>query len=85
MRPTVGDYALLSDSQGAAMVDRAGPNVEDKSVRDQQVQSIPWKRAAKPWEIGRLALFLASSDADYVTGATFDIDGGVMQNQGQGA
>ena len=59
--------------------------VEDKSVRDERVQSIPWKRAAEPWEIGRLAVYLASSDADYLTGATFYIDGGLMQNQGQGA
>lgn len=59
--------------------------VEDASVREEQVQSIPWKRAAEPWEIGRLAVYLASADADYVTGATFYIDGGLMQNQGQGA
>lgn len=59
--------------------------VENRSVREKQVQSIPWKRAAEPWEIGRLAVYLASSDADYVTGATFYIDGGLMQNQGQGA
>ena len=59
--------------------------IEDASVREKQVQSIPWKRAAVPWEIGRLAVYLASSDADYVTGATFYIDGGLMQNQGQGA
>jgi NAD(P)-dependent dehydrogenase (short-subunit alcohol dehydrogenase family) len=50
-----------------------------------QVQSIPWKRAAEPSEIGRLAVFLASDDADYVTGSTYVIDGGLMQNQGQGA
>jgi len=49
------------------------------------VESIPWKRAAEPWEIGRLAVYLASADADYVTGATYYIDGGLMQNQGQGA
>ena len=59
--------------------------VQDGSVRDEQVRSIPWKRAAEPWEIGRLAVYLASADADYVTGATFYIDGGLMQNQGQGA
>ena len=59
--------------------------VENASVREKQVQSIPWKRAAEPWEIGRLAVYLASADADYVTGATFYIDGGLMQNQGQGA
>lgn len=59
--------------------------IEDPKAREEQVQSIPWKRAAEPWEIGRLAVYLASADADYVTGATFYIDGGLMQNQGQGA
>ncbi len=43
------------------------------------------KRAADPAEIGRLAVFLASRDADYVTGASYVMDGGLMQNQGQGA
>ena len=59
--------------------------VEDREVREEQVQNIPWERAAEPWEIGRLAVYLASADADYVTGATFYMDGGLMQNQGQGA
>ena len=59
--------------------------VDDPEVREKQVQSIPWKRAAEPWEIGKLAVYLASDDADYVTGQTFTIDGGLMMNQGQGA
>ncbi|MEX2598515.1 MAG: glucose 1-dehydrogenase [Dehalococcoidia bacterium] len=59
--------------------------IDDPKTREQQVQSIPLKRAAKPEEIGRLAVFLASSDADYITGSTYYIDGGLMQNQGQGA
>jgi glucose 1-dehydrogenase len=58
---------------------------EDEEVREQQVQSIPMKRAAEPEEIGKLAVFLASDDAAYVTGATYVMDGGLMQNQGQGA
>jgi NAD(P)-dependent dehydrogenase (short-subunit alcohol dehydrogenase family) len=36
-------------------------------------------------EIGRLALFLASGAADYLTGATYVMDGGLMQMCGQGA
>lgn len=58
---------------------------EDVEVREQQVQSIPMKRAAQPEEIGRLAVFLASDDAAYVTGATYVMDGGLIQNQWQGA
>jgi glucose 1-dehydrogenase len=61
------------------------PAVDDPAVRQEQVQSIPWKRAAEPEEIARLAVFLASDDANYVTGSTYVMDGGLMQNQGQGA
>jgi glucose 1-dehydrogenase len=59
--------------------------VDDPKVRQQQVQSIPWKRAAEPWEVARLAVYLASEEADYVTGQTFTIDGGLEMNLGQGA
>jgi glucose 1-dehydrogenase len=59
--------------------------VDDPKVREEQVQSIPMKRAAQPEEIARLALFLASPDSDYVTGSTYVMDGGLMQNTGQGA
>lgn len=58
---------------------------DNPEVREKQVQSIPMKRAAKPEEIAKVALFLASKDADYVTGSTYVIDGGLMQNIGQGA
>ncbi|MBA3523473.1 MAG: glucose 1-dehydrogenase [Geodermatophilaceae bacterium] len=61
------------------------PAIDDPDLLKEQVQSIPWKRAAQPEEIAKLALFLASSDADYVTGATYVMDGGLMRNLGQGA
>lgn len=59
--------------------------IDDPELLEEQVQSIPLKRAAEPEEIGRLAVFLASSDGDYVTGATYVMDGGLMQMSGQGA
>ncbi|AFZ69685.1 SDR family NAD(P)-dependent oxidoreductase [Deinococcus peraridilitoris] len=61
------------------------PAKDDPEVYAKQVQSIPFKRAAQPWEIARLAVYLASSDADYATGQTFVLDGGLMMNTGQGA
>ena len=42
------------------------------------------KRAAQPEEVAELALFLASKAADYATGATFMLDGGLSMNLGQG-
>ena len=61
------------------------PALDDPKVLEQQVQSIPWKRAAEPEEIAKLALYLASEDASYASGQTFTLDGGLMMNQGQGA
>jgi glucose 1-dehydrogenase len=59
--------------------------IDDPKLLEEQVQSIPMKRAAQPEEIARLAVFLASADADYVTGSSYVMDGGLMINLGQGA
>lgn len=61
------------------------PALDDPAVLEKQVQSIPFKRAAEPREIARLAVYLASEEADYATGQTFTLDGGLSMNLGQGA
>jgi NAD(P)-dependent dehydrogenase (short-subunit alcohol dehydrogenase family) len=38
--------------------------------------AVPYGRAARPDEIGGLATFLASEDADYIVAQTYNIDGG---------
>lgn len=45
--------------------------------REQFRKSIPMKRFGKPEEVAKLAVFLASEDASYITGQTFVIDGGL--------
>ena len=59
--------------------------VDNKEVREEKSQHIPMKRPGNPEEIGRLAVFLASSDSDYVTGSSYFMDGGLSQFMGQGA
>ena len=58
--------------------------LEDEETRRESTQNIPWKRAAEPWEVAALALYLASEDANFVTRQTFTIDGGQSVNVGQG-
>src|SRR2546427_544194 len=41
------------------------------------VRQIPLNRLGKPNDVAGLAVFLASSDSDYVTGTTYLIDGGL--------
>ncbi len=43
-----------------------------------------WLRHLSRTTRARLAVFLASSDADYVTGSTYTMDGGLSRNLGQG-
>lgn len=59
--------------------------IDDPEYLEEQVQSIPMKRAAKPEEVAELALYLASPAADYATGGSFTLDGGLSMNLGQGA
>lgn len=59
--------------------------IEDEGKRAEAEKSIPWRRASEPVEVARLAVYLASSDSDYVTGETIVIDGGLSLNLGQGA
>lgn len=46
------------------------------------LKEIPLHRMAQPEEVAKLALYLASDAAAYVTGATYFIDGGLMRNTG---
>ena len=41
---------------------------------------IPLSRLGQPGDVAGLATFLASEDADYVTGATYFVDGGLTWN-----
>lgn len=54
---------------------------ERESFGDAAIESagatLPWGRLGTPADIGKAAAFLASSDADYITGATLLVDGGL--------
>ena len=56
--------------------------VEDEFIKNKEkfkelTNDIPMKRFGEPQEIGEFALFLASEEAKYITGADYIIDGGI--------
>ena len=51
---------------------------EDRDAYDGLMALIPCKRIGEQEEIGRLAAFLASDYADYITGTSVYVDGGMM-------
>jgi glucose 1-dehydrogenase len=44
------------------------------------LKNIPLGRLGKPEDVAALVAFLASPDADYATGSTFYVDGGLLWN-----
>jgi NAD(P)-dependent dehydrogenase (short-subunit alcohol dehydrogenase family) len=42
-----------------------------------RAQSVPLRRLGSPWDVAKAAVFLASDDANYITGAILPVDGGV--------
>jgi glucose 1-dehydrogenase len=58
------DTPAEHESFGDAALAEAGPR-------------LPWGRLGTPADIGKAAVFLASDDADYVTGTALLVDGGI--------
>ena len=55
------------------------PALETEEITRANLATIPIEgRAADPYELGRAAVYLASSDGDYVTGAYLRVDGGFV-------
>jgi glucose 1-dehydrogenase len=54
----------------------------NKELEDELMAEIPLHRWGKPDEVASLAVFLASDDASYITGATYFIDGGMSRQSG---
>jgi glucose 1-dehydrogenase len=44
------------------------------------LQNIPLGRLGQPQDVASLVTFLASAEADYITGSTFFVDGGLLWN-----
>ena len=62
------------------LTERIQPRWQQQSPEDQRQQreKIPLGRVAEPIDQARVICFLASEDADYVTGQTIDVSGGLV-------
>lgn len=65
-------------SPGAILTDINRESLSNSSRRERLISRIPLKRIGKPEDIVGAAVFLASSDSDYVTGSTIYVDGGLL-------
>ncbi len=58
---------------------------ETKEALDKLLTLIPYQRIGQPDDIGKAAVWLASDDSDYVTGASIFVDGGMTLYPGFGS
>jgi glucose 1-dehydrogenase len=54
--------------------------LSDPKLLGPLLENIPLKRLGQPSDVAGVAAFLASADADYITGATIVVDGGLLWN-----
>lgn len=64
---------------GAIDTPMSKPLLDDKARRNALLEQLPLNRIGTPHDVAALALFLASDEASYVTGATYYVDGGLSR------
>ena len=60
-----------------AGLDRARWNQQSPEDQAQEIERTPLRRIAEAADQAKVICFLASSDADFVTGLTIDVTGGL--------
>jgi NAD(P)-dependent dehydrogenase (short-subunit alcohol dehydrogenase family) len=81
----LAEYAIRVNALAPGLTDSTDQSWMDhesgqawRPHREKLVERIPMHRAAQPEEMVGAAVFLASSDASYVTGTTLLVDGGYL-------
>ncbi|MBN1548470.1 MAG: 3-oxoacyl-ACP reductase FabG [Syntrophaceae bacterium] len=69
-------YGITVNAIAAGLFETAMSDKMPQEIKEKAIKGIPIGRMGKPWELARLALFLASDDAAYITGQIIGINGG---------
>ena len=67
INPVMGETGLLADFL---------PGADSEEVRRKIIATIPLGRLSKPIDIAKATAFLASDEADFITGVALEVDGG---------
>jgi 3-oxoacyl-[acyl-carrier protein] reductase len=73
------DIRVFSLLPGRILTDRITSLMPDETARTRMAQSIPLRRMGDPHEFGRVAAFLLSPAASYLTGLVVPVDGGALR------
>jgi len=67
VNPVIGETGLLKDFL---------PGEDTPELREKFIATIPLGRMSRPLDVARACLFLASDEAEFITGACLEVDGG---------
>jgi NAD(P)-dependent dehydrogenase (short-subunit alcohol dehydrogenase family) len=77
-----GEYGIRVNAIAPGFIDAgmSKPFYENDTVRNNRAAAVPLGRLGTADDVARAVLFLASGEADYVTGQTLTVDGGVINS-----
>ena len=78
MAVELAQHRIAVNAIAPAQIDTRLTRSLPEAARRRRVERIPMARFGEPEEVARVALFLASDDASYVTGHTLAVDGGYL-------
>lgn len=74
----VAKFNITVNAICPGFTDTGMANDISQKIFDQNIQSIPLQRTGKKEEVAKLAAFLCSEDAAYITGQAISINGGLL-------
>jgi len=74
----LGEHHINVNAVAPGLTDTGALVKASEQYKETLVRSIPWGRMARPEEIARAVLFLASEESEYITGETLLVDGGSL-------
>jgi NAD(P)-dependent dehydrogenase (short-subunit alcohol dehydrogenase family) len=78
MAVELAQHRIAVNAIAPAQIDTRLTRTLPEPARRRRMERIPMGRFGEPEEVARVALFLASDDASYVTGHTLAVDGGYL-------
>jgi NAD(P)-dependent dehydrogenase (short-subunit alcohol dehydrogenase family) len=78
--PAPGKFPSLTDDDWRHGFEVVTLNFDDTTIQAHVAAGIPLGGLGEPAEVGQLVAFLASERAGYITGAVYQIDGGIIRS-----